>query len=248
MGANSDNQYRHIAAIYSHLMRGIDYKFWAEYIGMITQKYVKKDPLTLEIAAGNCSLAKYLRKYYKNYIAADLSAEMLMNSKRKKISRVCCDMRSLPFRAKFDLIISAFDSVNYLTSANEISRFLANLKNNLSDNGIFTFDISLESNSIKYVKNLNRFGQYKGISYEQISSYDKRKKVHYNEFVLKLKDGREVYEEHKQKIYSLETFFDLIGRNGYIVKECYTAFSLDNANENSERAQFIIKKGKNAYV
>lgn len=240
--------YRHIAAIYSHLMRGIDYKFWAEYIAMITHKHVKKDPLTLEIAAGTCLLASHLKKYYKNYVAADLSAEMLRASKSKKISRVCCDMRSLPFNTKFDLIISAFDSINYLTNPKDISRFLGDLKNNLSDSGIFTFDISLESNSLKYVKNLNRIGYYKGVEYAQRSSYDKRQKIHYNEFVLKLKDGSEVYEEHKQKIYSLETFFDLIDKNGYIVKECFNAFSLDGANENSERAQFIIKKGKNAYV
>lgn len=248
MGVNSDIPYKHIAAIYSHLMRGIDYKSWAEYIREITGDYVKGDPLTLEIAAGNCSLAKHLRKYYKNYVAADLSTGMLLNSKSKKINRVCCDMRNLPFKTKFDLVISAFDSVNYLTTPKEISGLLADLKNILTDNGIFTFDISLESNSLKYVKNLNKSGYYKGIYYEQKSFYDKRQKIHYNKFVLKLKDGREVFEEHKQKIYSLETFFDLIDQNGYIVKECYTAFSLDDAHENAERAQFIIKKGKNAYV
>jgi cyclopropane fatty-acyl-phospholipid synthase-like methyltransferase len=157
-------------------------------------------------------------------------------------------MRSLPFKAKFDLIVSAFDSINYLTNKKDLSDFFDNLKNNLSDDGIFTFDISLESNSLKYVKNLNRTGYYKGIEYMQTSRYNRHERTHYNEFKLKLKDGSEVYEKHKQKIYSLESFFDLLDKNGYIVKECFTAFSLDNAHENSERAQFIIKKGKNALV
>ena len=89
--------YLHVSHIYPHLMDFISYKWWARYIYSITNKKITKNPLVLELAAGNCSLARHLSKLYKNYIATDISLSML-NYNDEKIKKICCDMTSIPYK------------------------------------------------------------------------------------------------------------------------------------------------------
>ena len=108
---NHTDPYQHVANIYPHLMNFVSYKWWARYIYTITKPKVEKNPSVLELAAGNCALAGYLSKHYKNYLATDISTSMLKQNKNK-LNKVCCDMTAIPFNKKFDLILTSFDSVN----------------------------------------------------------------------------------------------------------------------------------------
>ena len=61
-------------------------------------------------------------------------------------------MKEIPFKSKFDLIFSSFDSINYLLSKQKVLQHFKQVKNILSDDGIFSFDTALESNSYKHQK------------------------------------------------------------------------------------------------
>ena len=237
-----NKNYEIVSQIYSHLMKKIRYDFWAEYLYKLTQEYVSKIANVLELGAGNCLLAHHFKKYSKKIIATDLSFQMLDFSKDKKLKRVCCNMTSLPFQTSFDLIYSCFDSINYLTRKRDINNLFSNISSLLSDKGIFTFDVSLENNSMVHIKEAIREGKYKGISYKHFTSFDKKKKIHKNEFEIKLNNKKIYREVHKQKIYSFIDYFKLIQKNGLYVVECFNAFTFNDADENSKRVQFIVKK------
>ncbi|MGE5458672.1 MAG: class I SAM-dependent methyltransferase [Methanococcaceae archaeon] len=236
--------YKYVSDIYPYLMRFIDYDSWAMYYHTLTNDYLDNNSTVLELAAGNCKLCCGLKSYFNDVIASDLSIEMLKKSEVNNITRVCCNMEALPFRKTFDLIISAFDSVNYLLTKKSFTNLLNEVRIALKDNGIFSFDVSLEKNSLKNLRYLNRKGTYKGIKYIQRSEYDRDKMLHTNKFKLTLEDGQEFIEIHKQRIFPLETYFDLIVSNGFMVRECFDAFSLNDATEESERVQFIVMKEK----
>lgn len=234
--------YSLLADIYPHLMRKIDYNSWAEYIEDIIEYCDLHPKSVLEIAAGHCSVADLLSDKYDLFIASDLSIDMLKRSENKNLLKTLCDMRALPFNEKFDFIYSTFDSVNYLLTEEDLLRFFKEINKNLSDDGVFTFDASLEKNSIKYEKELNRIGKYNGVKYRQISHYDRRTKIHTNEFIITDGNGKERREIHKQRIYDLVDFFEIIENSGMFVIDCFEAFSFENADMNTDRAQFIIEK------
>lgn len=244
MEAQKIKPYKAISEIYSYLMRFINYSDWAEYYFLLSKAYVNKKAKVLELAGGNCQLSTYLKSYYKNIIVTDLSDEMLKQSKVKNIDRVCCNMEALPFRSEFDLVISAFDSVNYLLTKKSINNLFSGVHNILSSGGIFSFDVSLESNSLKNLKYLNRSGYYNGINYFQKSEYDKEKRIHTNKFKIITSEGDTFVEVHRQRIFPVETYFELLIDNGFIIKECYEAFSFNDAGADSERVQFIAAKEK----
>ena len=151
-------------------------------------------------------------------------------------------MRNLPFKEKFDVIFSAFDSVNYLLTIEDFRKMLTDVKSVLEDEGIFTFDVSLEPNSLNNAEFLNREGIHNKIKYKQISNYNSEEKIHYNIFNLELEDGTLLNEEHKQKIFSMEELNKIFGETGFFVMEALDSFSFEDVTIYSERAQFVLKK------
>jgi len=233
-----------VSKIYPHLMRKINYKYWSDYLVMLSENYVTNKSNVLELGAGNCLLAFYLKDNFKNIIATDLSFSMLNSSKDKKVKKVCSNMTSLPFKYSFDLVISCFDSINYLIKKNDLLKLFTSIHNLLSDTGIFTFDVSLENNSKIHIKVPIREGKFKEITYKHLSSYDEINRIHKNTFEIKLKNKNVYKEVHKQKIYPFFDYFRLLQKCGLYVLECFDAFTFNDATENSNRVQFIVKKIK----
>ncbi len=235
--------YESLPIIYEHIMRLVHYDEWAEYIYGLSKDFVKKNPKVLELGAGNCKLANHLKNKFPNIIATDLSKNMLItDAVENKLPKVCADMTKLPFKSKFDLIFSTFDSVNYLTSTKKLNMLFSEVKELLNDDGVFTFDISLEKNSYKHSRIANRTGTVNGVRYEQTSNYNSANRIHKNIFKLKYLNGKTVTEIHKQKIYQFEEYFKQLDLAGMYVVKCYNAFTFSDGNSRSARLQFITKK------
>ena len=234
--------YTEVSKIYNHIMRKVRYDYWADYIYAISNEYVGDEPRVLELGSGNCHLARFISAYYPNLIATDLSHAMLSNNSKANLQKVCCDMTAIPFNTKFDLIFSAFDSVNYLITKIKLVSLFNEVYRTISDNGIFTFDVSLEKNSYRHIKDPIRMGSYKGIQYRQETDFDSIKNIHRNVFYITYPDGNMLKEVHIQKIYSFETYFDLMDSAKLAVKECYDAFTFKDGSAKSSRVQFIVVK------
>ncbi len=222
-------------------MKSVDYKYWSDYIYSITKKQIKSNSNVLELAAGNCTFSKYFIKRYPKLVVTDLSLRMLQHKIQNNIPKVCCSMIDLPFKIKFNLIFSTFDSVNYILTEKDLVKYFKVLNYYLTDDGICTFDVSLENNSFKHLRYSYRKGVYQKVHFEQRSEYNEKSRIHKNSFEIN-KDGTIFKEVHKQKIYPFETYFDLLDVSGLYVENCYEAFSFENGKSSSDRVQFIVKK------
>ena len=240
MTASRKKIYDKVADIYPYLMRTIRYDRWAKYLYEIVKSSVKKKSRILELGAGNGRLADHFKNYYPNILVTDLSIKMLRQPGVSGLTKVCCDMTRIPFNTNFDLIFSAFDSINYITSRKKLSGFFKEIKRILKKDGLFTFDVSLEPNSLKYTREPFRKGRYNGISFEQISRYYPKSRVHRNIFNMQF-DNKLYIESHKQKIYPFEEYFKIIEKSGLYVSECFEAFSFKDGNKDCERVQFVVK-------
>ena len=233
--------YSKLSRIYNTVMHKVRYDRWSEYLLAVVELYMNEKAEVLEIAGGNCNFAGYFIEHFPKLIVTDKSFNMLASSKFKNIPRICCDMIKLPFKSKFDLIYSTFDSVNYLTSRKSLLNLFKGVKEVLKEEGIFTFDVSLERNSLLHVEKPIRKGYCDGVSFVHKTSYNQRMRIHKNIFKIKI-DNDIFTEVHKQKIYPFELYFDLIEKAGMYVAECMETFSFIKASAESERVQFIVKK------
>jgi len=234
--------YKQLSFIYNHLMHEISYKEWADYIYAIYKKHKLPKGYSLELACGNGLIASELQKKIKLLVVSDKSKDMLKSFTIKGANKVCFDMINLPLNNKYAFIYSTFDSINYLTDYKKIKLFFKNIDNVLLPGGCLTFDVSLEKNSFTVEETLNREGVYNGYFYKQQSSYDKKKRIHENNFLIITPEGKHFEEIHIQKIYKFEEYFSAIEKTNLYVSNCYNSFSFDDASDSDERAQFVIKK------
>lgn len=223
-------------------MRKIDYSDWAQYLSDIFDYTNVKTDTILELACGNGTLFNHFKRKFEVIILSDISFCMLKQSESGKTNLVCCDMLKLPFHRKFNVVYSTFDSINYIMNEKDLGKFFRGIKRIIGDEAIMTFDVSLEKNSIKNLKHLNRKGKFKGIRYTQESDYRASQRIHYNHFTIMLPDGSIVKETHKQKIFDFFTYFEVIEKSGLFVQDCFDAFSFEDADPESERVQFILRK------
>jgi len=234
--------YEKVSAIFNDLMKKLDYESWSNYILEIADEYIADGANVLELGAGNCKIAEYISTRYKNYFATDISLSMLKSSEKSKIKKICCDMTELPLKEKFDFIFSSFDGVNYILKQKYLARLFNEVFYLLEKDGVFTFDVSLESNSLNFVIGKTVEGRHNGYSFRRISKYSKRSRIHSNHFYIKDESGMEFKEVHKEKIYKINTYLKIAEKAGFHTEACYDCFTFKDVNKKSERAQFVMRK------
>lgn len=237
----SDN-YKYVSDIYNQLMEKVDYKFWAKYLSKIALLYVNKNASVLEVAAGNCCLAENLIKSFPDYLCSDISFSMLKQNKNHSLNKVCFDMKRIPLTKRFDVVICAFDSINYLMRKKDVMNFFLEIKNILTDRGIFLFDAALEKNSFKHQKYASKKGSFNGVTFNRQSIYLQSSRIHKNIFEITYPDGTKFREIHNQKIYPLEFYFEALEKAGLYTVECFNAFTFRDCRATDLRAQFVVKR------
>lgn len=234
--------YEKVSVIYPGLMKNIDFKFWADYVADIAERFLDGSISVLELAAGSCIIAGRLKNRFKDFIATDISLPMLKSAEENNLKLICCSMIQLPFKNKFDFIFSTFDSINYLLTERDLFNLFKEVNYLIKKDGIFTFDASLEANSLAFKNQQVTKGNYKNYFFKRTSIYSRRNKIHKNIFHIEHISGAKYKEIHRQRIYSFEAFFRLLDKAGLFVKECYDAFTFNTGSPYSERVQFVVRK------
>lgn len=220
-------------------MKSLDYTAWGAYLlDLVEQFQFEKGPV-LELAAGTGNITRFLQLEYSELFMTDISYQMISHS-NLPVPKICCDMRALPFNCQFALIFCIFDSLNYITEEKELRKFFKDIRNYLSPSGKLIFDMSLESNSKKHEQIIRPKFSYKGLRYEQMSSYNTVTGIHTNIFRITDKYGNTKEEVHIQKVYPLEFILGCIDEAGFTFQKCYEAFTWNPATPECDRVQFIV--------
>ena len=234
--------YEKVADVYNGLMKKVDYPSWSKYLLVIAEENISENAKILELGAGNCKMAEIFSKRYKSYYASDISLSMLKGSSNNGLAKICCDMSAIPIKAKFDFIFSAFDGVNYILRQKDLFSLFVEVYRLLDEDGVFTFDVSLERNSLNVIISDSIEDHHNGYWFQRIGKYNKHSRIHCNKFYIRDESGLEFKEVHKQKIYDISTYFKLAEKAGLYTESCFDCFSFKDVSQKSQRAQFVMRK------
>ncbi len=167
------------------------------------------------------------------------------NDKVIELDFTAADMRDFVFQNKFDLILSFFDSLNYLTEKSGLKSCFINTAKALKDDGLFIFDM----NSIERIHSIEERrivleGQDYSCFWEDIT------KEAEDLWMVRLQicpDSREVpcYEEiHTERGYKISVIKELLLESGFKDVDVYRAFSLDKGSNKSDRLYFAAALNK----
>jgi len=156
----------------------------------------------------------------------------------------CADMRRFAVRFPADLIVSLYDSMNYLMNPNDWARCLDNVYSMLGPKGVFVFDVSTVHNSQRYFRRYVQRERGQGIVYSRKSEFDNKRMIQQNRFEIRLDSHPNVvfYEVHEQRIRHLQDIMQMVAKSHLSLDGCYHGFSFTPGTEKSERVHFVLKK------
>jgi len=221
-----------LGVIYDRFNQKANYDLYKNFIVESFKNYaVVADgyqPRAVDLGCGTGEMSLMLAREGFDVIGVDGSAQMLLQAMNKAYDNpelslffVKQDFRSLTMDAKANLIISCYDSLNYLLSENDLEKTFKAVYAHLCEGGVFIFDLN----------NLHRFQSYYG---DNVFVFKQSNAVliwenHYNSdlntlsfeiesFVKQDKLYKRQRESHKQRYFSGETVIALLEKTGFRLK------------------------------
>ncbi|NGP76493.1 class I SAM-dependent methyltransferase [Balneolaceae bacterium YR4-1] len=256
MEAVNQPEYSTLAEIYDHIMQNVDYDVWADFIDEIIQVHHPDPQSILELACGTGSLSLSLEELMcYEIVGTDKSPAMISKARNKNQKQASSvrflemDFLDISLDRKFDAVVSIFDSINYLHKSRSIKKLLNEVKKVIDRNSLFIFDFTTPGNSIQAIEYLDNEEGTTENNYHffRKSRYDEELQIHYNDFKIeKLADDNETvterhFEQHKQRIYTLQQMLDIIEATDFEIVAKYDAFDLIEADDDSLRITMVLR-------
>lgn len=248
--------YEGFAYVYDTFMDDVPYEEWAAYVTGILEECGITDGLVLDLGCGTGSMTELLAERGYDMIGVDLSADMLEIAMEKERQRgvdilyLQQDMREFELYGTVRAIVSICDSMNYLTSEEDLLKVFKLVNNYLDPDGIFIFDLNTP---YKYREILgdsviaeNR--EECSFIWENIF-YEEEAVNEYDLTIFRREEGglyRKYEETHFQKAFELDRVKELLMQAGMAFVAEYDAFTREAPKPESERVYFVAREhGKN---
>src|SRR5579875_2033589 len=148
---SEQSAFRQLAPLYDTLMHEVPYEEWARYLERLLQERQAQPKRALDLACGTGNVAEHLHAMGMEVVGVDVSPAMIEEARRKAAER------QLPIRyyvqdaaalelpeVPFDLCVSLFDSLNYITEPERLAKAFQRVAAHLVGGGLFIFDLNTE--------------------------------------------------------------------------------------------------------
>lgn len=242
-------QFINIAEYYDDLMAGVPYRLWVDYIEEILDRLGYRPRTVLDVACGTGNVTEILHDRGYEVAGVDIAADMIEVARRKTAKRGSGieyhvkDAAELDLGRQFDLAISLFDSLNYITDEVRLAKAIERVGQHLVEGGYFIFDVNTE-----YALSHGFFNQTSLASYPKYvwtSRYDHATRICTVDMVFEVEDNgvrRQFKETHVQKGYRLEELDSMLISTGFETIARYHAYKFKQPTRRSDRVFFVARK------
>jgi SAM-dependent methyltransferase len=244
------DQFTEIAGHYDDLMAGVPYRYWAEYIEDILARIPYRPRTILDAACGTGNVSEILMEFGYEVTGIDISPGMIDVAKGKTgkygdVEYLVQDMTKLDLGRQFDVVISLFDSLNYITEPVQLQTAMKRIASHLVPGGIFIFDVNTEYALSHGFFNQANLDSRHYPKYVWSAEYDKSRRVCTVTMVFEVPDGdatRQFTEVHRQYAYKLEELEVMIEKAGLEFVDSYFAYTFKKPSRRSDRVFFVARK------
>ncbi|MDP1678357.1 MAG: class I SAM-dependent methyltransferase [Bacteroidota bacterium] len=228
------SQFNQYAEFYNLLYREKNYIDEAEYITKIIKKLLapKSSPVTLlDLACGTGKHIFHLEKMGFLVEGSDISSNMITvarESAKSNGSKAAFYNYSFQdshkIEKKYDVVISMFSAMDYLTSMDDFLRTLKNISNLLTEDGIFIFDywngnaVTRHYDPVKVIRKSDSNGELLRISETNLDIVQQIATVKFS--CMYFVDGKRIHdftELHPMRYYFFQEMYNILNSNGFDV-------------------------------
>lgn len=245
--------YTGFAYVYDEYMDNIPYDEWAEYlISLLKEQGVPDDGAVADLGCGTGTVTRILDKAGYDCIGIDMSEDMLVIASEKmyesdqQIIYTEQDMRDFGLPYQVDACVSIGDSMNYITSREDIKKVFSCVHDNLVDDGVFIFDLK----TIHFFRDIlkdNVYAQNRDDSaFIWDNTYDEDSRNNIYDLAVFVRNEEGTFDRFEENHYQHGFYDDEVtgaaAEAGLKLVAVYDAFGHEAPSDLSERLYYIFKK------
>lgn len=247
--------YSVFARYYDQLTANIDYKGRAEYFGQIIRRFDQTDNnILLDLACGTGSISQEMARQGFDVIGVDLSDEMLGIAIEKKfdsglnIQYLCQDMRNIDMFGTIGITICALDSINHLSTAEDVRQVFEKVALFAEPKGLFIFDVNTLYKHRNILANNTFTYETDSVYCVWENSLDPKTDEVKMELVFFEKEENGLWsrssDSFSEKAYSEELIEQLLDECGLELVAKYGDDSFEPPKEDSQRIVYVARSRK----
>ncbi len=241
----NNDAYEAIAEAYDYMLRHVDYDLWYRFISGVMIYFVDNPRTVLELGCGTGRFgAKFSADDFSIY-GIDRSMRMLQVAKTRAFRHfriICSDIRNFALSRTVDFIFCVHDTMNYLRDPADIRKTLQCVKRCMHKKSVFMFDITTEHNIDRFFDNRTSFYKTGGKNISWSNTYDREKKLIRSNFVVDLKNGERLTEEHLQRIYTIDEISEILQDEGFDIITIGSDYTLEYPGPETVMINFVTKR------
>lgn len=245
---NPESQFDDIAFLYDELMDGVPYKGWVKYFHAILKRFNYRPASILDLCCGTGNISRILASEGYDVAGVDMSAEMIKNAIKNaesggyNISYYVQNAVSFDIGRRFDLVVSFFDSLNYILDENDMKQCFKQVNKHLNENGLFIFDMNTRFALVAKLFDQSNRGSMSPVIYNWVSSFDDSTSICTIDMDFMYHNQIHKHITHHQKAYETSDIVDMLQSAGFEIMGVYDAYSFKELNSRSDRAFYIARK------
>jgi SAM-dependent methyltransferase len=150
----------------------------------------------LDLACGTGLIARDVAQAVNSVVGLDISDAMIRQARQEtsngRIRYVTGDVRRFDLGTTFDAAVCGSDSLNYVTSLDELTDVFRCVHQHLNAGGLFVFDV-LDDRALRRISGKKVYARIDGTALEIYFMYDARRRVCDDRVVL-----GDIIEEHRR--------------------------------------------------
>lgn len=247
-------QFSEIASLYDELMDGVPYVGWIAYLRNLFEEHHLEPIKVLDLACGTGNVTELLLAVGYQVTGVDIAPDMIAEARRKAqekrllIDYFVQDAAEMELPDKdYDLCVSLFDSMNYITEPERLQLAFKQVYAHLLDEGAFIFDINSEF-ALK-----NHFFDQQNFDTEEALRYDWKSEYFPDTRLCKISmkfeyanpqtgEKRNFDEEHLQFAYRDSEIRAMLIEAGFPKIRDYQAYSLKPPGRAADRIFYVAQK------
>ena len=252
-GAAVARQYGDVAPIYDTLMSGVPHRAWLERIERAARERGRVPRSALDVACGTGIVTELLAaRGYSPVWGVDLSARMVTIARTKALARNLPityreqDAAALDLEGHaFDLVVSLFDSLNYVTDPAALRSAFRRVFLHTAPGGLFAFDL----NSLYALANdlFSQSGTDGPIRHVWHAHWDRENRLCRVEMSFWVRDEatgqtRHFTETHVQRAYTVPEITEWLTTSGFTRIEVFSGYGNRPPGPRSDRLLFVAER------
>lgn len=242
-----DRQFDDVAFLYDELMSAVPYGEWVKYVEELLMEHKCRPETVLDLCCGTGSASLLLSGRGYKVTGVDISPEMIEIAKEKSagsdVDFYVQDVTALNLGRTFDLVLSLFDSLNYILKPEDLQEAFRHTADHLDEGGLFIFDMNTEYALSAGLFNQRNLDEDDPVQYNWRSSYNPATRICAIEMSFSHKEsGKLVETVHYQHAYQVDEIIHMLGTAGLNVLSAYRAYTFRKASDGCDRVFFVAKK------